>query len=168
MVPPTRIFHCANGHQICQTCKYIETCKETNHLHFFTRSKMNQPMCPKCRKKIIGRATDMENFLKVGLTSKDHKLIPIDHLLSLWIYRNFYPILARHQNSASFLWRTFVTFSFWSLKKKHKIHTLYIPRDIDFLHYEQKMSGPFQCDGMWISRWSVYCGPFYVCWVGVS
>ena len=45
---------------------------ETNLLHFFTRSKMNQPMCPKCRKKIIGRATDMENFLKVGLSSKYH------------------------------------------------------------------------------------------------
>ena len=27
------------------------------------RSRLQQPICPKCRKKIIGRATDMENFL---------------------------------------------------------------------------------------------------------
>ena len=27
---------------------------------------MKQPVCPKCRTNIIGRATDMENFLKVN------------------------------------------------------------------------------------------------------
>ena len=26
---------------------------------------MIRPLCPKCRKKITGRASDMENFLKV-------------------------------------------------------------------------------------------------------
>ena len=26
---------------------------------------LNQLLCPKCRKKITGRASDMENFLKV-------------------------------------------------------------------------------------------------------
>jgi len=48
MVPPTRIFQCRNGHLICETCK----------------SGLNPCICPKCRGEIIGRATDMEAFLR--------------------------------------------------------------------------------------------------------
>ena len=33
---------------------------------FFKRSKLKQPVCPKCRNDFIGRATDMENFLMVS------------------------------------------------------------------------------------------------------
>ena len=32
----------------------------------FKRQQLKQPVCPKCRTNIIGRATDMENFLKVN------------------------------------------------------------------------------------------------------
>merc|ERR1719397_2110543 len=48
MVPPTKIFHCVKGHHPCETCKL----------------KMNQPLCPSCRKVFIGRAFGMENFLQ--------------------------------------------------------------------------------------------------------
>jgi len=48
MVPPTRIFQCRNGHLICETCK----------------SGLSPCICPKCRGEIIGRATDMEAFLR--------------------------------------------------------------------------------------------------------
>ena len=47
MAPPTKIFQCSNGHHICESCK----------------SKLDPFKCPKCRKRMIGRATDMENFL---------------------------------------------------------------------------------------------------------
>ena len=47
MAPPTKIFQCSNGHHICETCK----------------SQLDPFKCPKCRKRMIGRATDMENFL---------------------------------------------------------------------------------------------------------
>ena len=32
-----------------------------------TRLGLNQPLCPKCRREITGRASDMENFLQVVL-----------------------------------------------------------------------------------------------------
>ena len=35
-------------------------------LVYFERQQLRQPVCPKCRRNIIGRATDMENFLKVN------------------------------------------------------------------------------------------------------
>ena len=47
MAPPTKIFQCSNGHHICETCK----------------DQLDPFKCPKCRKRMIGRATDMENFL---------------------------------------------------------------------------------------------------------
>merc|ERR1719222_566789 len=53
MMPPTKIFGCINGHHICETCK----------------SGLNPLLCPKCRKTITGRASDMENFLKELLAS---------------------------------------------------------------------------------------------------
>merc|ERR1719500_1429845 len=49
MKPPTRIFQCSNGHHVCETCK----------------SSLTPVKCPKCRADIIGRASDMENFLEV-------------------------------------------------------------------------------------------------------
>jgi len=48
MIPPTRIFQCRNGHLLCETCK----------------NGLNPCICPKCRQEMIGRATDMENFLR--------------------------------------------------------------------------------------------------------
>jgi len=52
MTPPTRIFQCVNGHHVCESCK----------------PKLNPALhCAICRKKIIGRATDMENFLQALL-----------------------------------------------------------------------------------------------------
>ena len=76
MVPPMRIFHCVNGHQICETCRYIKPQKATRaegshrFFHFdIIRSGLNPLLCPKCREIIIGRATDMENFLKVFFNS---------------------------------------------------------------------------------------------------
>ena len=47
MAPPVKIFQCSNGHHICETCK----------------DQLEPSICPKCRKRLIGRATDMENFL---------------------------------------------------------------------------------------------------------
>jgi len=52
MTPPTRIFQCVNGHHVCESCKP----KLKPALH-----------CAICRKKIIGRAIDMENFLQALL-----------------------------------------------------------------------------------------------------
>merc|ERR1712172_159417 len=48
MAPPTRIFQCRNGHLICETCK----------------RGLSPCICPKCRQEMIGRATDMEAFLR--------------------------------------------------------------------------------------------------------
>jgi len=52
MAPPTRIFQCRNGHLLCETCK----------------TGLRPCICPKCRQKMTGRATDMEAFLR-SLTS---------------------------------------------------------------------------------------------------
>jgi len=43
----TRIFQCGSGHHICQQCKDNPQLK----------------VCPTCREKIMGRATNMEQFL---------------------------------------------------------------------------------------------------------
>ena len=48
MAPPTKIFQFSNGHHICASCWLL----------------LKPCICPKCRRKIIGRATDMENFLR--------------------------------------------------------------------------------------------------------
>ena len=48
MAPPTKIFQCSNRHHICGSCWLL----------------LKPCICPKCRRKIIGRATDMENFLR--------------------------------------------------------------------------------------------------------
>jgi len=42
-----RIFQCANGHHVCQDCKKNPQLK----------------VCPTCRQKLVGRATNMEQFL---------------------------------------------------------------------------------------------------------
>ena len=42
-----RIFQCANGHHVCQDCKKNPQLK----------------VCPTCRQKLVGRATNMEHFL---------------------------------------------------------------------------------------------------------
>jgi len=42
-----RIYQCVNGHHICQQCKQNPSLKA----------------CPTCRQKIVGRATNMEQFL---------------------------------------------------------------------------------------------------------
>ena len=70
MVPPTKIFHCVNGHHICETCKWVQVedknlTKILNFNQNQIRSGLNPLLCPKCRKTITGRASDMENFLKV-------------------------------------------------------------------------------------------------------
>ena len=56
MAPPTKIFQCSNGHHICESCK----------------SKLDPFKCPKCRKRMIGRATDMENFLSTFCPSPEN------------------------------------------------------------------------------------------------
>ena len=42
-----RIFQCASGHHVCQECKKNPQLK----------------VCPTCRQKLVGRATNMEQFL---------------------------------------------------------------------------------------------------------
>jgi len=42
-----RIYQCANGHHVCQECKRNPQLK----------------VCPTCRQKLVGRATNMEQFL---------------------------------------------------------------------------------------------------------
>merc|ERR1712183_1249817 len=42
-----RIFQCASGHHVCQDCKINPQLK----------------VCPTCRQKLVGRATNMEQFL---------------------------------------------------------------------------------------------------------
>jgi len=43
-----RIYQCSNGHHVCQECK------RNPHLK----------VCPTCRQKLVGRATNMEQFLE--------------------------------------------------------------------------------------------------------
>ena len=57
MTSPTRIFNCFNGH-ICEGCK----------------QKLKQPVYPKCRTNIIGRATDIENYLTIASFDSNYKL----------------------------------------------------------------------------------------------
>ena len=64
--------------RLASILKLYRFCQSIQSFYVNIRSKLNQPLCPKCRKKIIGRATDMENFLKV-----DFQIIQIFRLLSL-------------------------------------------------------------------------------------
>ena len=80
MTPPTKIFQCVNGHHVCETCKSMkfylppnmilvdESMKVNDHNAniLFYRFRLVRPMCPKCRKRMGGRAVDMENFLKAS------------------------------------------------------------------------------------------------------
>ena len=43
-----KIYQCANGHHVCQDCKRNPQLK----------------VCPTCRQKLVGRATNMEQFLE--------------------------------------------------------------------------------------------------------
>jgi len=47
--PPTRILQCINGHLVCERC----------------RSQPQIEVCPTCRKYIVGRATAMEQHLRI-------------------------------------------------------------------------------------------------------
>ena len=64
MTSPTRIFNCFNGH-ICEGCK----------------QKLKQPVYPKCRTNIIGRATDIENYLTICTFSQ--MFVPISIYIPL-------------------------------------------------------------------------------------
>ena len=80
MTPPTKIFQCVNGHHVCETCKsmkfylppnmiLVDEPMEVNDHNaniLFYRFRLVRPMCPKCRKRMGGRAVDMENFLKAS------------------------------------------------------------------------------------------------------
>eukprot|EP00092_Neocalanus_flemingeri_P033109 GFUD01036004.1.p1 GENE.GFUD01036004.1~~GFUD01036004.1.p1 ORF type:complete len:235 (-),score=49.87 GFUD01036004.1:195-899(-) len=46
MAPPKRIFHCSNGHHLCENCY------------------PNLEQCTQCRQPYVGRATDMEKFIR--------------------------------------------------------------------------------------------------------
>ena len=84
----------ASEKNICETCKgakylwnlqvskiFVKLAREQNLIFFliqkdskpysdcystYSRSRLIEAACPKCRMQIIGRATDMENFLKAN------------------------------------------------------------------------------------------------------
>ena len=67
--PPVRILQCINGHLVCERCRaqpQIEVSQTTAVLHYrvFTHGDCFQ-VCPTCRKYIVGRATAMEQHLRI-------------------------------------------------------------------------------------------------------
>ena len=80
MTSPTRIFNCFNGH-ICEGCK----------------QKLKQPVYPKCRTNIIGRATNIENYLTICTFSQ--MFVPILSI-SIYIYIYMYSIASSATLSA--------------------------------------------------------------------
>ena len=71
---------------------------------FYKRSKLKQPVCPKCRNDFIGRATDMENFLMVSFISEVWTPFPFQidsFFIESPLHRCFCLLPVWHQNLAS-------------------------------------------------------------------
>ena len=65
--------------KLASECQKLESISQTAQIF---RNGLNPCICPKCRQEMIGRATDMENFLKLYSFSFHYKIRFLQLLLT--------------------------------------------------------------------------------------
>ena len=121
MVPPTRIFHCANGHQICETCKYKYIFRNArNNSKLFSTWPPGQKWTNHCAQSAGRRSSEGQLIWRTSsrLLLFQTNDVWLHHLISSSIiHRSFFPILARHQSSENPFQSEFASCNIKDLKR---------------------------------------------------